>query len=276
MPSIRELRSAQRNTGNLYDTVFTRRISVYVTSVFLRLGIRPNAVSLSNMAIGLSAWVLIAMGTHVLVGVVLIHVYAVLDSVDGELARVTRRFSLQGLYLEDHSAYLMISGYWLAMGVYLANGIGSPWPLWCCVALVAFGRSGMPAARRGLLKSIKTHRPLADGELNLASTRRPTELSGLLRFVFVDVLHPANVWALSTTVLVLEHYFSDDHWFLIALTGTYFLLSIVRETSVFARFAFTGALDGELAALYDAAAHHPATEIDPFILAGDSPRKSEI
>jgi hypothetical protein len=159
---IRDLRSrAQRKTSNLYDTLVTRRVSIYVTALLLPLGVAPNAVSLLNTVLGLGAWALIGFNVVPLAGVLLIHVYAVLDSVDGELARLTRRFSLKGLFLEDHSAYMMISGYWLAIGFYLWRTTGTLWLLPACVALIAFGRHAMPAARRALVKSIETGRPLS-------------------------------------------------------------------------------------------------------------------
>ena len=38
MPHIRELRSRlQRKTSNVYDTLFTRRVSIYFTVVLARL-----------------------------------------------------------------------------------------------------------------------------------------------------------------------------------------------------------------------------------------------
>ena len=98
VPNIRELRASQRRTPSLYDTWFTRRVSVYVTALALLLGLTPNMVSTANLLVGMAAWVLIALDIHALGGVVLIHVYAILDSVDGEVARHTRCFSLRGCF----------------------------------------------------------------------------------------------------------------------------------------------------------------------------------
>ena len=123
---VRRLRAtAQRTGGTLYDRLFTLRVSVYVTAVLLPLGVTPNMVSLLNLVIGISPWILIGLDTCVLVGVLLIHVYAVLDSVDGELARAKGQSSLKGLFLEDYSAYAMINGYWLAMGGNLSKATDS-------------------------------------------------------------------------------------------------------------------------------------------------------
>ena len=270
MKRIRELRLSQRRTGNLYDTLFTRRVSVYVTAALLPLGITPNAVSLLNILVGMTAWVLIGTATYPLVGVLLIHAYAVLDSVDGELARLTRRYSLQGLFLEDHSAYLMINGYWIAIGAYLSQAFVSVWPFLACVGLVAFGRQAMPASRRALVKSIETGRPI-DGRGSKAAGD-PTELAGLARFVSLDVLHPTNMWVVTTTVLAIELLWIGSHISLLAVASGYVALSAVKELAIFFRFVTTDSLDLWLSHLYMKASEGPRGETDPFALAGDAPR----
>jgi hypothetical protein len=268
---IRELRSrAQRKTGNLYDSLFTRRVSIYVTSLLYPLGVTPNAVSLINTALGLAAWALIGLDVLPLAGVLLIHVYAVLDSVDGELARLTRRFSLKGLFLEDHSAYLMISGYWLAIGLYLWRTTGTLWFLMASVALVTFARHAMPAARRALIKSIETGRPL-DGE-GSDLPAAPAELAGLARFVFIDVLHPTNVWVVTTSVLAIERLWVGSHIGLLAVASAYLALSVAKELAILFRFLTTDSLDRWLSHLYSRASGIPQGEVDAFSLAGDSPR----
>ncbi len=268
---IRELRSrAQRKTSSLYDSFFTRRVSIYVTALLFPLGVAPNAVSLLNAVLGLAAWALIGLNVLPLAGVLLIHVYAVLDSVDGELARLTRRFSLKGLFLEDHSAYLMINGYWLAIGFYLWRTTGAIWLLLACVALVAFGRQAMPASRRALIKSIETGRPL-DGEGGQVAAA-PTGLAGLTRFVFIDVLHPTNMWVVTTSVLAIELLWIGSHIGLLAVTSAYLALSAVKELAILFRFVTTDSLDRWLSYLYLKASEVPHGQADPFALAGDAPR----
>ena len=56
----------------------------------------------------------------------LIHLYSVLDSVDGELARLRKQFSLTGLFLEDLSAFYVIVGFPLATATLVyRSGLGT-------------------------------------------------------------------------------------------------------------------------------------------------------
>jgi phosphatidylglycerophosphate synthase len=236
---VRRLRAtAQRTGGTLYDRLFTLRVSVYVTAVLLPLGVTPNMVSLLNLVIGISAWILIGLDTCVLVGVLLIHVYAVLDSVDGELARAKGQSSLKGLFLEDYSAYAMINGYWLAMGGNLSKATGQLWPLAACVLLVAFGRLSMPAARRALMSTLQS-----SGSTLSAPAKDPAHAprtdSPPYRQLVDRVLHPSSVWAVSTSVLLIEKLLGAGSAVLFVVVGGYFLLTIARELAAFLRFAFT-------------------------------------
>lgn len=271
---IGELRArAQRRGGSLYDRLFTRRVSILVTAALYPLGVAPNTVSLANTAVGLTGWFLVGSNTHPLIGVLLVHLWAVLDSVDGELARLTRRFSLKGLFLEDHSAYLMINGYWIAIGFYLWRTNGIVWLLLACVGLVAFGRQAMPASRRALIKSIETGRPVDDRGDDTAA--EPRELAGLARFVFIDLLHPTTMWAATTTVLVIERLWIGSHIGLLIIASGYLALSAVKELAILFRLLTTDSLDRWLSHLYLKASEVPHGQTDPFALAGDAPQSGQ-
>lgn len=244
---IQHLRSvAQRSGGTLYDRLFTLRISVYVTAALLPLRVSPNAVSLVNIFVGVTAWTLIGLNVYPLVGVGLIHVYAVLDSVDGELARATGKSSLKGLFLEDYSAYLMINGYWVAMGGYLAQYFENYWVLLGGFAFAAFGRLTMPAVRRALLKALENTGP-PEGSHPLPEAIRPAgQPAGFTAFLLVDLLHPSSVWAVSTTILALELMLDGGRLFLAAVVAAYLALSLAREAGVFVRILATDELDAVL------------------------------
>lgn len=241
MIDVDRIRRAQREDGSLYDRWFTRQVSRYVTAALMGVGmIRPNVVTVANTVLGLAAWTLIAFDTRAFVGVALVHVYAVLDSVDGELARATGRTSLRGMFLEDYSAYLMINGFWLAMGAYLAHAVSSSWPLIAAILYVSFGRSAMPSARRAILKSVAHDRPEEQEKVRSTPFLATAGMSNLVRFVLVDALHPSTVWAVTTTVLIVERLVSADHTLLIAVFSGYLFLSFVRELGVLGRFTLRG------------------------------------
>lgn len=246
MSPVADVHDVQRRGGSLYDRFFTRRVSAHLSAVLLRLGwTNPNAITAVNTALGLTAWALIAADYLVYIGIALIHLYAVLDSVDGEIARVTGKTSLKGMYLEDHSAYLMINGYWLAMGTYLTGALDAAWPFFIAVAYVAFGRSAMPAARRALLKAIEGGKS-PDLEASGRAAGARAALSGVTRFVFVDLLHPSTVWAVSTTVLLIERLLSTGHPILLGTTAGYLMLSTVREVGTVFRLVGGSSLDRQL------------------------------
>ena len=63
-----------------------------------------------------------------------------------------------GMFLEDYSAYVMIAGYWLTMGMVLTRSFAAPFPLVMAVLFIAFGRTAMPVARRVLLSALPSAR----------------------------------------------------------------------------------------------------------------------
>ena len=89
----------------------------------------------------------------VLAGILLVHLYAILDSVDGELARLLDRSSLRGMFLEDWSAYAMITAFPLAVALYLQSAGASSASVVLAVLFAVLGRNVMPALRRAIAQS---------------------------------------------------------------------------------------------------------------------------
>lgn len=265
MGDIAELRRrAQRTTSNLYDTFFTRRVSIYLTALLYPLGVSANAVSAVNVLVGLLACNLIAFGSGeiLFIGIACVHLFAVLDSVDGELARLRRTFSVQGLFLEDLAAYTMINGVFLAVGVYLGRSMDCWWPLVLAVIVVAFGRNAMQVARRALLKSIATRRPVAP---DLRGAGPDVGASGLRRFVEKQLLHYTNVWIVLTTAIVIEQV-AGLRFVIYPFMG-YALLVLLKELVVIAVYLRSDSLDRELAAIYRDASTLPTDPVDGADLA---------
>ncbi len=94
--------SANRVDDGFYSTFVLRRLSKPLTEVALRLGLSPNQVSLASFAVGLVAAGLFAWGTTVatVTAALLFQVSLVIDCVDGEVARRTRKFSALGAWLD--------------------------------------------------------------------------------------------------------------------------------------------------------------------------------
>jgi hypothetical protein len=94
--------SGNRVDDGFYSTFVLRRLSKPLTEVALRLGMSPNQVSLTSLVVGLLAAGLFGVAGFwaTLAGAVLLQASIVIDCVDGEVARRTRRFSDLGAWLD--------------------------------------------------------------------------------------------------------------------------------------------------------------------------------
>jgi hypothetical protein len=93
---------ANRVDDGFYSTFVVRKASKPLTRVAIRLGWSPNAITFVSFAVGLAAAVAFAGGSFgwLLLGAVLLQLSLVIDCVDGEVARATRRFSSLGAWLD--------------------------------------------------------------------------------------------------------------------------------------------------------------------------------
>jgi hypothetical protein len=83
-------------------TFLSRPLSRLMTPTVLRLGLTPNQVTVASVVVGLGAAALFAVGrpAALVAGAVLLQLSLVLDCVDGDVARYTRRFSPLGAWLD--------------------------------------------------------------------------------------------------------------------------------------------------------------------------------
>jgi phosphatidylglycerophosphate synthase len=96
------------NDEHLFGRLYMRKLSPRATWIFARLGFSPNAVTALFIASGVAAGVLIAFGGLVtaIVAAVLVQFALLCDCSDGELARLTDRKSVGGVYLDRIGHYL--------------------------------------------------------------------------------------------------------------------------------------------------------------------------
>jgi phosphatidylglycerophosphate synthase len=101
-PWRQRLRGASRGGDGFVSTYAVRPISRKVTAVGLRLGWSPNAVTAASLALGVLAAGLVATGNRGLwvLAALVLQASLVVDCVDGEIARFTRRFSPFGAWLD--------------------------------------------------------------------------------------------------------------------------------------------------------------------------------
>lgn len=121
---------ANRVDDGFYSTFVVRKLSKPMTAVALKLGMSPNSITLISFAVGLLAAGSFALGDRwaLVIGAILLQLSLIIDCVDGEVARATRRFSALGAWLDASTdrvkEYLAYAG--LAAGAAL-HGVDIWW-----------------------------------------------------------------------------------------------------------------------------------------------------
>ena len=96
------LKMANRANDGFYSVFFLRKFSKLLTWFAVRVKATPNQVTLISFAIGLYSAFCFTKGSfsQTLLGAVLLQISIIVDCVDGELARYTRKFSKLGAWLD--------------------------------------------------------------------------------------------------------------------------------------------------------------------------------
>jgi hypothetical protein len=96
------LARATKADDGLVASFVSRPLARRLTPAALRLGLTPNAVTVASLLVGLGAAALLALGDRwaLVAGAVLLQLSLVVDCVDGDVARYTRRFSATGAWLD--------------------------------------------------------------------------------------------------------------------------------------------------------------------------------
>ena len=96
------LKMANRANDGFYSVFFLRKFSKLLTWFAVRVKATPNQVTLISFAIGLYSAFCFTKGSfsQTLLGSVLLQISIIVDCVDGELARYTRKFSKLGAWLD--------------------------------------------------------------------------------------------------------------------------------------------------------------------------------
>jgi hypothetical protein len=112
--------------GHWFSRLFVRPFSIYITWLFVRAGISANATTFLGMLFAF-AGVVLCVPHHLwmnVIGFILLMLDAVLDCVDGEIARWTNKSSLKGVFL-DLTSHLLCNALLstiCALHLYLLNG----------------------------------------------------------------------------------------------------------------------------------------------------------
>lgn len=96
------LKIANRSNDGFFSVFVLRKFSKLLTWLAVKVHATPNQVTLLSFAIGLYSAYLFSRGTFVTIlsGAILLQLSIIVDCVDGELARYTRKFSKLGAWLD--------------------------------------------------------------------------------------------------------------------------------------------------------------------------------
>jgi phosphatidylglycerophosphate synthase len=115
----------RRNAEHWAGLLYLRKISPYLTWLFLRTPFSPDGVTWLMIVAGLAGVVALAAGGlwSAIVAVLLVNLYLLLDCCDGELARVKQQFGVAGIYLDRVGHYVVEGGLVAALGVRAQGGL---------------------------------------------------------------------------------------------------------------------------------------------------------
>jgi phosphatidylglycerophosphate synthase len=171
-PSLSEVKSQGQprwvvervNDEHLFGKLYMRKFSPRATWLFARLRWSPNAVTLGFIVCGVAAGVVVSFGglATAFIAAVLVQLALLCDCSDGELARLTRRTSVGGVYLDRIGHYLCeaamlvglglrAQGHWTSSGSYVTAGLAAALLAMIVKAetdnvVVARAAQGLPAA----------------------------------------------------------------------------------------------------------------------------------
>jgi phosphatidylserine synthase len=127
--TARAKRLLRRSMGKPSDGFFSRhlnrRISWPISRLLVRLRVRPTQVTVANLALGLLSGWLIGRGGYgnTLAAGLLFQFVSIFDGCDGEIARLTFRFSVLGTQLDNLFDFITLVVFFISLpvGLYAAS-----------------------------------------------------------------------------------------------------------------------------------------------------------
>ena len=104
-------------TEEFFDKIFTKPLGYLFTRFFIHIGWTPNMVTILSMFIGVAGGILFypaSFGWN-LFGVILVIIANILDSTDGQMARLTGQKSALGRILDGMSSTLWYIAMYIAI-----------------------------------------------------------------------------------------------------------------------------------------------------------------
>lgn len=119
--NYREMKSRQKEDlrAKRIDNSIYRNVSTFFAYIFVKLGISPNTITISNFFICILGFIFLSIGTYLsfVIGIVIFILFKILDYTDGEVARATNKQSLEGLHFEGMQDYIYYTCLGLGLGI---------------------------------------------------------------------------------------------------------------------------------------------------------------
>jgi CDP-L-myo-inositol myo-inositolphosphotransferase len=129
------LLSLKKDADGLVSRVINRRVSLFCTRFLVRTGLVPNHLTIAIMALGVASGIFAALAEPwwwLVLGGALFQAQSILDGCDGEIARLTYRFSRLGQWLDSVGDDLTNYSFFLGLAIGQARAQELSW-------LYAFG-----------------------------------------------------------------------------------------------------------------------------------------
>jgi len=113
----KEKKAMERN--ELWGHWVFRPVSYYPTWLFLKLGISANGATIMSFILGLIGCALLAFSNYIgiIIGAVLINLWALLDFVDGNIARYFGSGTKCGAFIDNANGLIVSSLFFLSAGI---------------------------------------------------------------------------------------------------------------------------------------------------------------
>lgn len=115
----RQLEDLRNNVCNYH---IYKEFSTPFTYVFLKLGISPNAITLSSILLVLAGFYFLSLGTYpgFIIGLLFFALFKIFDMSDGEVVRIQNTHSIEGAYYDriSHYAFSLCLAAGLGIGLY--------------------------------------------------------------------------------------------------------------------------------------------------------------
>ena len=130
--SIKKLREICQkpviSSNTWYQRKFIRRISIYLTWLFIQFRISGNVASIIMLITGIIATSFFTLGNYsnYIMGALLLQFWYVLDHIDGELARYWKKTSAKGIFIDKLNHHIVHPFIFLALGIGMYRQFNNP------------------------------------------------------------------------------------------------------------------------------------------------------